>query len=456
MNLMIYCKSLLTGTTHRQILGATITIGALTLIVQFIGLAKELLVAAHFGTSDALDAFLIAMVIPTFLINIIAGSFQSALIPIYVRIREQEGDEASKHFFVMLTVYCGAFLLFILLFVVFLGPLILPLLASGFHPEKIALTQTIFYYVIPVIVIQGIIVIWSAVLNASGRFALAAISPAFLPLITMISLISLGSHLGIFSLVIGTIGGFFLQLILIGFELRKQGLFLQPRWEKNNAQVRQMMGQYIPIVVGAALMSGTTLIDQTMAAALPPGSLSALNYGSRLVTTILGLTAASIGTAAFPYFSKQVAEKDWGTLGQTLRVYLRWIFVVSVPISLLICAFSEQITRLLYERGAFLPEDTHLVAQVQSFLIFQIPFYIGGILVVRIISSLQANQILMWASGLNLILKIIMNHMFMRWLGVAGIALSTTIMFLGSFTFVYIFVKISLNRLSEKEYYPHD
>lgn len=453
--LMIYFKNLITGTTCRQILGATITIGALTLIVQFIGLAKEMLVAAHFGTSDVLDAFLIAMVIPTFLINIIAGSFQSALIPIYVRVRNQEGDKAAQDLFGRLTVYCGAFLLLVLLFIALSGHLILPLLASGFLPQKLALTQTIFYWVLPVIAIQGMIVIWSAVLNAYGKFALAAITPVFLPLITMISLISMGSRLGVFSLVIGTIGGYVLQLAVIGFGLRKQGLFFRLRWEKNNAQAREMMGQYIPIFFGATLMSGTLLVDQAMAAALQPGSLSALNYGSRLVTTVLGLTAASIGTAAFPYFSKQVADKDWGTLVQTLHRYLRWIFGISVPISLLICIFSEQIIRPFYERGAFLPEDTYLVAQIQSFLIFQIPFYMGGILLVRVISSLQANKVLIWVSGLNLLLKIIMNYMFMKWLGVLGIALSTSIMFLGSFTLVYIFVKISFKRLFEKEH-PHD
>ena len=174
-----------------------------------------------------------------------------------------------------------------------------------------------------------------------------------------------------------------------------------------------------------------------------------------MVTVVLGLTAASIGTAAFPYFSKQVADKDWGTLRQMLTDYLRWIFAITVPISLLIYVFSEQIVRLLYERGAFLPEDTYLVARVQSFLIFQIPFYISGILVVRVISSLQANQILMWGSGVNLLLKIIMNYLFMGWLGVAGIALSTSVMFFVSFIFVYVFVIMSLNKLTRRDNYHY-
>ncbi|MDI7261090.1 MAG: virulence factor MviN, partial [Thermodesulfobacteriota bacterium] len=85
-DLGVYCKGLAAGATHRRIIGTAITISVLTLICQLVALAKELWVAAWFGTSDALDAFLMAMVIPTFVINVIAGSFHSALIPAYIHV----------------------------------------------------------------------------------------------------------------------------------------------------------------------------------------------------------------------------------------------------------------------------------------------------------------------------------------------------------------------------------
>lgn len=245
---------------------------------------------------------------------------------------------------------------------------------------------------------------------------------------------------------IGTINGFFIEAIILGFGLRRHGIHLRPKWNKKNPHVRAVMGQYTSILAGTFLMSTTILVDQAMAAMLSPGSVAALNYGSRLVSMGLGLIASSIATAAFPFFSKLVTKKDWPTLWQTLHVYLRWIFIITVPTLLLIFAFSEPIVRLIYERGAFSAEDTHLVAQVQALFVLQIPFYIGGILMVRIISSLQANQVLMWASGLNLIIKIILNYLFIQWMGVAGIALSTSLMYLGTFIFIYYFVRSFLHR----------
>lgn len=450
----VYCKGLAAGATHRRIIGTAMTISVLTLICQLVALAKELWVAAGFGTSDALDAFLMAMVIPTFVINVIAGSFHSALIPAYIHVRDEGDSKEAQNLFSNVIAYSLILLLMMGVIVAFLAHLLLPIMASGFHPKKLALTQTFLYWLLPVIAIQGMIVLWSAVLNACNRFILAAIVPVFLPLAIIGMLVTTGRQWSAFSLVIGTLVGVIVQVIIIGWGLKQQGIRILPRWGMNNTHARAVMKQYTHLVVGAFLMSCTNLVDQSMAAMLAPGSVAALNYGGRIVNSGLGLTAASIATATFPYFSKKVAKKDWTALWQTLRFYLRWVFIISVPFSFLIFVFSEQIVRLFYERGAFLAKDTYLVAHIQSFFVWQVPFYIGGMLLVKVISSLQANHILMWASGLNLLLKVAMNYLFIQWIGVAGIALSTSLMYLGSFVFVYYFVWILLGK-SMKESQIH-
>lgn len=448
-------RSLGDRATNHRIFFAMVTISSLTLVVQLVAMAKELLVAAWFGTSDAMDAFLMAMVIPTFVINTIAGSFHSALIPEYIRVRDQEGPVAAQNIFSSAMVYCIILILIITVLVALAAPLILPVVASGFREGKLILTQNLFYWLLPIIVIQTLIINWSAVMNAGGRFALAAIAPATLPLSIMITLVLKGEQWGIFSLVAGTLIGFVTGAVLIGFVLRGQGFQLRPKLDRNNPNLRTMMRQFVPIVTGVFLMSSTTLVDQTMAAMLQAGSVAVLSYGSKLVSMGLGLTAASIGTAAFPYFSRQVAQKDWLSLSQTLRFYLRWIFIITVPVMLLVFLFSEPIIRLLYQRGAFSPQDTHFVAQVQALFVLQVPFYIGGILLVRVISSLQSNQVLMWGSGFNLVVKIVLNYVFVRWIGVAGIALSTSLMYLGSFVFFYYSVRILLGK-SMKESQIHE
>jgi putative peptidoglycan lipid II flippase len=132
------------NSVNRQILGASLLIAGLTLAVHLVAMVKELIIASWFGTGDALDAYLISLVIPTFVINVIAVSFHYALLPTYVQVRDEEGPDKAEEIFSSIMTYCITFLLLVTFILVFLGPFVLPLLASGFDPQKLALTRILY------------------------------------------------------------------------------------------------------------------------------------------------------------------------------------------------------------------------------------------------------------------------------------------------------------------------
>jgi len=104
--------------------------------------------------------------------------------------------------------------------------------------------------------------------------------------------------------------------------------------------------------------------------------------------------------------------------------------------------------RVLFGRGAFTANDVKLVGRVQSFYALQIPFYLVSILVVRLISAVQRNRLLLWASAINLIINVTLNYVLMRWIGVAGIALSTTLVYIFSSGYCYIAIMRQVSRRS--------
>ena len=106
---------------------------------------------------------------------------------------------------------------------------------------------------------------------------------------------------------------------------------------------------------------------------------------------------------------------------------------------ILIYAFSDSIVNIIFQRGSFTTEDTAIVSPVQAYFAFQIPFYVAGIVVVRLISALRANHILMWGAAINLVVNIGFNILFIHYLGLKGIALSTSFVYLISFLFLVYF-----------------
>jgi len=215
--------------------------------------------------------------------------------------------------------------------------------------------------------------------------------------------------------------------------------------------VRQVAKQYAPMAAGALLMSSTELVDQSMAAMLGPGSVSALNYGNKIVALIIGIGSMALSTAVFPYFSRMVAGKDWAGISRTLKTYTGLVLLVTVPLTMVLLYFSEPIVMLLFERGAFSTGDTLLVGRVQSLYLLQMPFYVLSIMGVRLLSALKKNQILMVISGINLIANIVGNYLFMRHLGVAGISLSTSVVYLFSMIAVFLSLNFQLRKHASSE-----
>jgi putative peptidoglycan lipid II flippase len=210
--------------------------------------------------------------------------------------------------------------------------------------------------------------------------------------------------------------------------------------------MRIIIGQFLPVVAGSIIMGSTELVDKGMAAGLAPGSVASLNYGNKIIAAVLTLTTTALGTAVLPYFAKMIAAKEWKNIQNTIKFYLGLIFVIGIPAALLIYSFSETLVQFVFQRGSFTSKDTVVVSSVQALFAFQIPFYVASIVVVRLISSLRANHILMWGAAINLTVNIGLNLLFIYYLGLKGIALSTSCVYLVSFLFLFYYANKRLKR----------
>jgi putative peptidoglycan lipid II flippase len=434
------------SSVNRQIFGAAAIVGLFTGLVKLIAVGKELVVAWKFGTGDELDAFLMAMVVPAFVISVVAGSFQSSLIPVYIKVKERQGISAAQKLVANTFVLAAILLVSIASIMAIASPLYLPLLASGFTVEKLALTNRIIWAISPLVLLFGIVSLWGGVLNAGERFALAAFSPATGSIATIILLLVFPSW-GIFALAWGLILGSVVEIAILGIGLRQQKVQLLPKWSGYDDNLREVTRQYLPVVTGAFLMCSANLVDRSMAAMLPAGSVSALGYADRVIALPLTLITLALGTAVIPYFSKTIAQQNWQQVERTFKFYLKWIFVSTIPLTIAFILTSKLIVQLLFERGSFTAADTAIVYPIQICYALQIPFYIASIFVVRLINSLGINHFLAWGSSLNLLCNIVGNYVFMNWLGVKGIALSTSLVYAVSFVFLYIFTNKHLQKI---------
>ncbi len=421
---------------NRRIFAAMVTVGGVTTLVKIAAAAKEMAVAYQFGTSDELDAFLIALLLPAFAVTLIGGSLNGALIPTYIQVREQEGQPAAQRMLSSIMVVSIGFLVVLSIILALTASYFLPLIASGFSAEKMAVTLSLYYGLLSTLVLSGVATTWGAILNAENRFALAAAAPVATSIATMCVVIVMAKYWGSYALVVGIVGGALIEAGVVGWGLIRAGVSLVPRWCGISPAIKQVLQQYAPMVAAAFLMSGTSLVSQSMAAMLGPGDVSALSYGNKITSLIIGIVALTVSSAVMPHFSRMVAMEDWSGLRHTLLTYSRWLLACTLPVTVALIYYSEPVVAFVFQRGAFVAEDTQLVGQIQAMYLLQVPLYVVSMLFARLISALKEIKWFMWGNAINLSMYIVLTYVLMQRFGVVGIALATSLMYLISCGFL--------------------
>jgi putative peptidoglycan lipid II flippase len=412
-----------------RILTATLTVAIFASLVRVVSISKEMVIARIFGAGDALDAFYLALLVPGFLAGIVS-SFGSAFVPIYIQVGEEEGELSAKCLFSSILVCDLTILVGLCLLLAGSAKWILPVIGSGFGPAKLALTRRLFFVSLGLLLVSGVSALWRATLNARDCFAITAFAPIMSPAIILAALLLGSGPWRIYILALATVLGSIGELTIAGYALWSRGIPLLPRWYGLSGPVRRVLGQTAPVAAGALLMGSTTLVDQSMAAMLGPGSVAALNYANKVTVLLLSVGVSSLATAVLPNFSKLGANQEWLALRRAIGSCTKLIVIVTVPLTVTLIALSDRIIVAFFQGGAFTAQSAALVARVQSLLFLQLPFYAVGNLYVNAISSLQRNQILMWGTVLAISVNAALNVLFMKFFGLAGIALSTSCVYL--------------------------
>ena len=413
--------------SDRRVFNAASAVTAAALVVKLAATAKELTVAGIFGRSDAIESFLAAALIPGLLINLFSESMNQALIPALVRVKEFEGRERAQELLSNSMLWNAVLLAGASLMMALSARLLFPLIGSHFSTPKLNLAVHLFYGLLPVIVISGIASNFTAVLNTEGRFALPALAPIVTPFAIMIAVPLFAGVLGIWAMVCATVIGALIHMVWTGAMLQSSGYRVSLRWYGMTESTREVARQYGTVLLSGLVASGGLLVDQSMAAMLPAGSVSALVYAGRFVSVALALLGGAVSSAGAPILSEMVARNDWSSCRRTLRNWALISGAVSMLVAVGLILAAHVVVRLTFQHGAFGPQDTSAVSSVLALYAIQIPFFVSSRVFYRFLLAMRRADLVFYCGSLNLALDVILNLVLMRWLGTAGIALATSL-----------------------------
>jgi putative peptidoglycan lipid II flippase len=417
------------GRHGRALVVGSALVAAGTIATKVAGMGKEMATALRLGVGPELDAFLLALVVPSTLVALVAGPLSSAFVPAFVAARHHEGDEGGARLLDGALLAGIALASCVTLLVASCATPLLRALGGAADVQRLVVARDLLVLLLPMVVIQVPVALWSGVLNANGRFALPAVAPAAMPLCAAGAVLLAAPGSAARALAIGLASGCALQMLLLAPAVRGLGWLRLPRWPRSTERLRRLAAQLLPLAVGALVLSGVPIVDQAFAARLPAGSLATLAYAEKLAAFFNGAVAMSLATAILPLLAQEIAAERWHAASRLLRRSALVVAAVSVPLAIGLALGSRALASLLFERGAFGADDVLLVGGVQQLYVLQIPFFAVGMLLSRFLAAAHRTDLLLVGNVCLLIANVVLDALLVRWLGVGGIALATSLVY---------------------------
>ena len=417
----------------QSLLKAAWVIAFVTIVSKLIGFLRDVVIANFYGAGMVSDAYYYAYQIPAIAIILlggVGGPFHSAVVAVFSKlipdIKEKASDSVNKLFNTFLT---SSFLVFLLLAILIFAfsDIIMKLIISNGSSELVHLAAVHLKIMSPILVVGGVVGIYYGILITYKEFLIPNVSPILMS-IAIIAIISLVRHdnTGI-ALALATTIGALCQFVYQLPKLKSLGFKFKPNLEVfNNPQYKNILELLFPAILSSTVGQVYIYVDMFFASQLQEGAWSAIGYANRLFQFPVGVLVTAFLVPLFPIFSRLVAEKDFDNIRYYFNKGVGLLNFVAFPILVLILLLSVDAVRLIFQRGAFNEVATLMVSEALCYLSISIIFYVFRDSITRVFYAFNDSRTPFLVALSSIVIKIILNFLFVKQLGIGGITLSTS------------------------------
>ncbi len=375
--------------SEQRLFSSAKVVAGCTLLSRITGLARDIVINAHYGQTWVQDAFNYGFLIPNLFRRLFGeGALSAVFVPVFTEVLDRDGKPAAG---ALLGRVCGLLVLVLSLLTILLeaGVLVVWWCRPGEEMRRLMLGLTAV--MLPFMISICMVALFSSILNCMNHFAVPALVPIILNVCNMIGVLLVGPAVSgrlevqVYGVAGTVLVASVLQVLTVLPVLRRYGVAFRPTLDWADANVRRMVRTFVPIMIGQGVLllnvyfdsqictfltrgpeqpATFTLAGREIAYPLRDGALSAINNAQRLYQFPLGVLAISLATAAFPLLSRHAARGDMDAMRRATGSSFRMAVFEGLPAGLLMIVLAEPIVTLLFQYHRFGPEATVRAAWV--------------------------------------------------------------------------------------------
>ncbi|GGY36806.1 murein biosynthesis integral membrane protein MurJ [Parvularcula lutaonensis] len=339
-----------------KLLKSLATVSGLTLLSRLLGFVRQLMMAGIIGASGTpvADAFMAAFRLPNMFRRLLAeGAFQAAFVPLFQGKEAEGGIEEARRFaedilawlVVVLTVLSGLVMVF--------TPVAISILTSGFRddPERFNLAVLYARIMFPYLACMSVVGIYGGMLNAIGRFAVAAAAPLLLN-ICMISAMLVTAQMDVevtgLTLSFAVLAAGISQLFWLVWGASRSKLLLRLRIPRITASAKRMVALGTPGFIAASALQVNAIVG-TNIASQQIGAVAWLAYADQLYQLPLGIIGIALGVVLMPAIGRAVKSGDETKAARTLQQGVLTALFFAVPAAAGLIMLGSFIAEALFQ-----------------------------------------------------------------------------------------------------------
>jgi putative peptidoglycan lipid II flippase len=360
------------------------TVGGITFLSRILGFGRDVMIAALFGAGVRADAFFVAFQLANLFRRLLSeGAMNAAVVPLYLRARDQGGEPAAGAFAGQLIGTLAIGLTGVALLVALAMPVVVTILAPGFAfgGPRITIAVELARLMLPYLALAGPLAVLMGVLNANHRFAFAAFATAafnatMLAALGVIFLLQAGDSVLSGRIVAASVAlAGVAQLVLVGIGVWIAPERVTPLGVSFGPPIRRFLALAIPGLIASGIPQ-ITIIAAVMVASASHSAVSWLYYANRLIELPLGIVGIAIGTVLVPAFAHALRSGDRAELAAAESRGLEIALFLALPAAVALAVLAQPIVAVLFERGAFTAADTAATAAALSAFALGLPGHV--------------------------------------------------------------------------------
>jgi putative peptidoglycan lipid II flippase len=323
---------------------------------RLLGLVRDQVTAGLFGRSGGTDAFFVASNISqVFYDLLIQGAVSSALVPVF---SGYAGESQRARLWRLASLVLNLVIIVLSLVVLLLQ--VVRLAGAGFSPDVQQLATGLTRVTLLSVIFLGSSAVLTSLLYAQQDFVFPAFCSALFNGCIIVTAALFHERLGVGSLAAGMLLGSIAQVLFQLPPLARRQMTYALSIDFHDPDLRRIVLLYAPVAAGLVVSGVQTLIDRNLASRTAEGSISAMQYATRLIQFPLGLIPTAIAGASLPLLAQRAGEP--ALFRQTLGTGLRLITFLILPAATGLAILAHPIIAALFQHGAFGADDTQLTA----------------------------------------------------------------------------------------------